>query len=507
MKLHWRNIFKLNANYKTFIVLFIFVSFDVLGQAINNNATSSGGITISSGCAINCNGTIINTAGNLTNNGKITLSGNWTNNGGTVSQGSGTVTFTGNNAMTINGSSASQTFDNLTVNNTAGAILNSNITVNGTLTLTSGNIDIGSHTITTAAISGGSSSSYIVTSSVYNATAGYLKIVGVGSNVQIVFPVGSTTGSYTPCYIQNSGTSQDFSVRVFPGVYSNGLSGTSQPDLPKILNRTWEISPTIQTGINAKITLQWNSAEEGSTFASKHSTAFIAKNRHTTGDNNWHQLATSSITGSGPFQMTTSTGLSTFSTFSAGTINSSLPIELSQFKVQLKDQYAEITWTTETETNNNEFTIEKSIDGIHWIDIYTCDGAGTSTLLHNYSYTDNNPSLGNNYYRLKQSDFDGNYTYSSIEAITSTKNAVSVKIYPIPAKASEMNILIQSRTTGIASIIITDLSGKQVCKGEIESYNRPQIIKLDDICPIEAGFYYIKITNNDSIIMKKIIIE
>jgi hypothetical protein len=70
-----------------------------------------------------------------------------------------------------------------------------------------------------------------------------------------------------------------------------------------------------------------------------------------------------------------------------------------------------------------------------------------------------------------------------------------------------MNILIQSRTTGIATIIITDLSGKQVCKGEIETDNRPQIIKLDDICAIESGFYYIKITNNDSIIMKKIIIE
>jgi hypothetical protein len=96
---------------------------------------------------------------------------------------------------------------------------------------------------------------------------------------------------------------------------------------------------------------------------------------------------------------------------------SPLPIELTTFDVKQIDNKIEITWTTATEINNDFFTIERSADGINFYEIKKIKGAGNSSTSKHYSIYDIEPPTGINYYRLKQTDYDGKYKYYELKAI------------------------------------------------------------------------------------------
>lgn len=94
-----------------------------------------------------------------------------------------------------------------------------------------------------------------------------------------------------------------------------------------------------------------------------------------------------------------------------------LPIELLSFTGQLKDGKGILKWSTASETNNDYFTLERSMNGIDFEKIGEVQGAGNSTTILDYSFTDENPFSGINYYRLRQTDFDGAFDYSEIIAL------------------------------------------------------------------------------------------
>ncbi len=102
-----------------------------------------------------------------------------------------------------------------------------------------------------------------------------------------------------------------------------------------------------------------------------------------------------------------------------------LPIELTAFKGTCKTDKAYLSWTTASETNNDYFTIEKAVDGVTFSPIATIPGSGTSSQPNNYSYTDENAFIGFAYYRLKQTDFDGNYAYSYIVPTICSSDCIS----------------------------------------------------------------------------------
>lgn len=119
-------------------------------------------------------------------------------------------------------------------------------------------------------------------------------------------------------------------------------------------------------------------------------------------------------------------------------IVSSLPIELLQFNAQaIKNKTAQLSWLTATETNNSHFEIERSIDTKNWQMLAKISGKGTSTTQQNYEYLDQRPIKGQNFYRLKQVDLNGDYEYSNIEivdieketGIISWTNPVKDKLY------------------------------------------------------------------------------
>lgn len=108
-----------------------------------------------------------------------------------------------------------------------------------------------------------------------------------------------------------------------------------------------------------------------------------------------------------------------------------LSIELVFFNAyRIDQQMVSLEWQTASERNNDYFTVQRSANGLDWEDILTQDGAGNSTILLNYYDIDTAPLPGISYYRLKQTDFDGVFTYSQIVMISNDQSDVP---YPNPA--------------------------------------------------------------------------
>lgn len=95
-----------------------------------------------------------------------------------------------------------------------------------------------------------------------------------------------------------------------------------------------------------------------------------------------------------------------------------LPIELIFFAGHNEANYNLLQWQTITETNNDYFTIERSLDGLNWTDIQHVKGAGNSLSIKNYQYADKNIISDLMYYRLKQTDYNGNGKSFGIIAVS-----------------------------------------------------------------------------------------
>lgn len=136
-------------------------------------------------------------------------------------------------------------------------------------------------------------------------------------------------------------------------------------------------------------------------------------------------------------------------------IGSPLPIELLEFKGQEKDGVNVISWITSSERNNDYFTLERSRDAINWKVIDYIKGSGNSTTELNYEYLDNNyDSDVYNYYRLKQTDFNGESEIFETIAIYNKSKKI-IKILNIMGESVNIN------TKGLIFIIYEDEIIKQ----------------------------------------------
>jgi hypothetical protein len=110
-----------------------------------------------------------------------------------------------------------------------------------------------------------------------------------------------------------------------------------------------------------------------------------------------------------------------------------LPIELISFDAKCNaNKTVRLAWTTASETNSYFFTVERTSDAIHFETIGKIDGAGNSNQLKKYSFTDTTSTLGYLYYRLKQTDYNGDYQYSNIVATDCNEKSSTIIIYPNP---------------------------------------------------------------------------
>ena len=112
-----------------------------------------------------------------------------------------------------------------------------------------------------------------------------------------------------------------------------------------------------------------------------------------------------------------------------------LPMKLEYFNAKPDDRQVDLTWATATESNNDYFTVEKSKDGVNFDYLARVNSAatsGTSSLPLYYSAVDPNPYPGTTWYRLKQTDRDGNSTWSSVVSVDFS-GTTALSVYPNPS--------------------------------------------------------------------------
>ncbi len=168
-----------------------------------------------------------------------------------------------------------------------------------------------------------------------------------------------------------------------------------------------------------------------------------------------------------------------------------LPVSLSYFQARPEGSSAvQLNWTTTSETNTKQFDVERSADSKHWNTIGVKTSAGHSDGSLQYSFTDNAPLSGINYYRLKMVDQDKKYALSGIQSVhmkSADQNALSV--YPNPT--SNQLYLHTANLTGLKQIAIMAANGAMAYKST--SYTAEGI----DVSSLSSGNYIVKITHSD----------
>jgi hypothetical protein len=240
----------------------------------------------------------------------------------------------------------------------------------------------------------------------------------------------------------------------------------------------WYLSkPLGSDAATTKVKLYWEDANlsgvykfDSLTVARWNGSAWEDANCYSSCPSDWissqpERTYTGSAIGSGAGTIRSNT-VSSFSPFTLASIGvyqpNPLPIELTNFTVKLAQHTAAIKWTTSSEINNDYFTIERSRNGVDFTPLMNVSSQaanGNSTSALYYSAKDAMPYNGISYYRLKQTDLDGKFSYSKVVAIDNALNE-SLTVYPNPAK-NEVRILVPGITTSTSTRLqVVDVTGK-----------------------------------------------
>lgn len=209
----------------------------------------------------------------------------------------------------------------------------------------------------------------------------------------------------------------------------------------------------------------------------------------------------SSFTGSYADEATLSSeNSSLYSLASGGT----LPVSFLYVKAEASADNIMIKWATASELNNDFFTVERSKDGVNFEEVATATGAGTSHEVNNYQVEDANAFNGVNYYRVKQTDFDGAYDYSGVIKVMNNAVAdVQLKMFPNPA-VSEVKIDISSMGSNVM-INIIDINGGSVYSGDFDAdFTATAEI---DLTSLPKGMYYVNLKTDAHSVTKNLIVR
>jgi len=314
--------------------------------------------------------------------------------------------------------------------------------------------------------------------------------IGPGAGSYII-PFISTTGVYIPfIWSPVSGSTNDLTVSTY---------GTGPDNLP------WPVTPANVTNLASTIGLSpdnrdatvdrfWNINSTGTpvanlTFSYTASELPIAPfndpftmkaQRYETSSNYW--MPFSAGQNSTTYSVTAAL-LNSFGTYTLSNILSPLPVTWLDFTATRQQKTSLLKWSTASELNSSHFTVERSADGNKFDDLAVIDAAGNSTDIRSYTQTDRNPFTGITYYRIRQTDFDGRYSFSPVRAVRHAGKDEAPVFFPSVATNC---IYVHSGTE--TELIIREVSGKVVLNLKLDRHNEPQQV---DISALAAGIYLV----------------
>ncbi|MFW5725715.1 MAG: hypothetical protein ACOCX0_04640, partial [Bacteroidota bacterium] len=248
---------------------------------------------------------------------------------------------------------------------------------------------------------------------------------GVGiTDVEYIFPIGRNSGVQTATIRFESLAPSDFPTLTARFLDSSSIPENFYGNLPQtfgnVLINTLSEEGFWQIDADNITSVQYDLSLFARGFGSIQFPEGIRILKRDTGGVNWEMAGTHADHSGTEFNYVfTHTGITGFSEFAIGgnLQNNPLPVEWYSFDASLAGDEVLLTWQTATETNNDYFTVLRSADGIDFESLGIIAGAGNSNELLSYSFTDNAPRAGINYYQIRQTDFDGQTDYSQLLAV------------------------------------------------------------------------------------------
>jgi hypothetical protein len=199
--------------------------------------------------------------------------------------------------------------------------------------------------------------------------------------------------------------------------------------------------------------------------------------------------------------------------FTLATINSPntpLPVELVNFTATPchSNNQVCVEWTSASETNNNFYTVEHSADGNGFQSVCHVDGAGYSSAPLSYSCQDDSPYPGLSYYRLSQTDFNGQtHVFPPVPVDLLHSDDFSFSVFPNPSQGSFSLQIQDARQGQILQVSVCDLTGKEISVRNFILNGGESLLQIDSENPLPLGMYLLRVTSGNSSSTKKLIVH
>jgi PKD-like domain len=483
-----------------------------------------------------CRDLTISTGASLTTKTTYSLSvcGNWLNNG-TYMTNSGKIIFTGAGNQTAGGVTDNY-FYNLEINKPSAPSGSDNVTLSqpawvaNQLRMTDGILATDNTnllTITnsaTTATDEGNAGSFV---------SGPMRWNGLnGAGNSYVFPTGKAPLKWARIGIQALTDTSDFQAEHFNVAWSNtsaaDMAQNCTPVLKNVSHKEYWHLFRIQNGTgygDGKVSLYWESASASgiNNCPNLKIAHWDPSNATNTGGtmgsweiNNRMVTTVGSCGGATSGTITTNSVVNEFSPFTFGdtTENTNpLPVELLYFHAKYNGSSVDATWQTASEINNDYFTVERSVDGVNFytvgVIVPSKAKGGNSTSMLTYSMNDDKVSPGVYYYRLKQTDFNGEYKYSSIDVVEIKGDAnFTFNIAPNPSDGTALNSIISAEKGQEIIIVVYDVLGQELYSKVIVTEQKGNAIyAIDLLQKLSPGVYFITATSNQKVYSKRLIVN
>ena len=475
------------------------------GMSFNNLSIVANTSTVSNNLTVNGNLTISGAAVLAGGANTINVGGNWSDWGtGGFTESTGLASLDGSGLQTIS-STGGENFNNLSISNSgAGIKLLNNITVAGTLSMAQGNIDLNTNTFTLGLSTASSGTLSRTAGTIINAGSfvRWFKPATVGSgSVSGLFPVGTAT-DYRPFYVSAPVTGPTTGGTVALS-YNDATTNSvvSIPDGAFTIVVRKDLNWSLITG-GGLAGGTFEVQVQGTGFGT---VAAVTDLRLTQAASVVGTAGTNAGSTSNPqIYRTGLTAANLSNSFYVGTINSinsPLPITLVAFTATPENQGVLLKWETSSEIDNAYFMVQRSTDTSLWKNLQQIAASGNTSGDSYYAADDPNPVNGNNYYRLKQVDRDGKFTYSTVREVTLDR-PLTVSIYPNPAR-SFITIRLDMGNGEKLSVMLMNTAGQII---EVPTANTGSQITLYT-AGLAKGAYFVRITHGQKTELKKLILE
>ena len=191
--------------------------------------------------------------------------------------------------------------------------------------------------------------------------------------------------------------------------------------------------------------------------------------------------------------------------------NKTFPAELTLFKGAEAEQGIALTWQTTREENSAYFSIQHSLNGSQFEEIGQLKSRGISTSTQTYQFSHTEAAAGNNFYRLKQVDQEGKFSYSPVILVeikaTEKPKTGTFSVFPNPIVNKAFTITLENalQPNQTAQVILSDLQGKTVWEKQLKPEPDLQVnLSHERILP---GVYVLKVETSGFQAIRKVIIQ